>query len=80
MQVHAKAKKMDSKQYKVGILGSGRMGGTVAMPYAVNDLKAKEIVAQLITDSGFDPFDVGDTANGKLLDLPMGEGSLNGEE
>ena len=49
----------------------------VVMPYAGDDETAKQVVAQLIRDSGFVPYDVGDAA---FIEPPRGEDSLYGEE
>lgn len=52
----------------------------VVMPLAGDDATAKNVVAQLIRDSGFEPFDVGSARDGKYMEPPRGESSLYGEE
>jgi 8-hydroxy-5-deazaflavin:NADPH oxidoreductase len=42
----------------------------VAMPYAGEDIEAKRVVASLISDSGFDPFDVGGWAEAHFIEPP----------
>ena len=60
---------------------AGRSGaGRVVMPYAGEGAQGKPIVAQLIHDSGFVPFDVGDAQMARFIEPPRGERSLYGEE
>lgn len=42
--------------------------------------RQKKVVAKLIQDSGFVPFDVGSAAMGRFIEPPRGESSLYGEE
>jgi predicted dinucleotide-binding enzyme len=60
---------------------AGRTGPTrVAMPYAGENADAKQVVAGLITDSGFDPFDVGGWKEAHFLEAPRRPGAFYGEE
>ncbi len=52
----------------------------VVMPYAGDNAAAKQVVAQLIRDSGFAPYDVGDADQAAFIEPPRGEDSLYGEE
>ncbi len=52
----------------------------VVMPYAGDNEAAKQVVAQLIRDSGFTPYDVGDADQAVFIEPPRGESSLYGEE
>ena len=52
----------------------------VVMPYAGDNAAAKQVVAQLIRDSGFAPYDVGDADQAVFIEPPRGENSLYGEE
>lgn len=52
----------------------------VVMPYAGNNQEAKQVVAQLIKDSGFAPYDVGDADAARFIEPPRGDRSLYGEE
>jgi 8-hydroxy-5-deazaflavin:NADPH oxidoreductase len=45
-----------------------------------DDAEAKEIVAQLIRDIGFEPVDVGGTADASVMEAPRREGAVYGEE
>ncbi len=59
---------------------AGRTGeDRVVTPYAGNDEDAKKTVANLIEDSGFEPFDVGDAEDARYLEPPRGDSSLYGE-
>ena len=57
--------------------GNSTEENRVVMPYAGDNEAAKQVVAQLIRDSGFAPYDVGDAA---FIEPPRGEDSLYGEE
>lgn len=60
---------------------AGRKGPErVVMPYAGKDSDAKRIVATLINDSGFEPFDVGGWAEAHWIEAPRRPGSFYGEE
>jgi 8-hydroxy-5-deazaflavin:NADPH oxidoreductase len=52
----------------------------VAMPYAGEDVQAKQVVARLISDSGFDPFDVGGWSEAHFIEPPRRPGAFYGEE
>ena len=45
-----------------------------------DDAEAKEVVAQLIRDAGFEPVDVGGTADAAVMEAPRREGAVYGEE
>jgi 8-hydroxy-5-deazaflavin:NADPH oxidoreductase len=60
---------------------AGRTGSErVVMPYAGEDSDAKRIVATLIRDSGFEPFDVGNWAEVHWIEPPRRPGAFYGEE
>lgn len=60
---------------------AGRTGADrVAMPYAGEDSEAKSIVASLINDSGFAPFDVGGWDTVHFMEPPRRAGAFYGEE
>jgi predicted dinucleotide-binding enzyme len=60
---------------------AGRTGtDRVVMPYAGEDAAAKAIVAQLIDDSGFEPFDVGGWDMVRFIEPPRRPGAFYGEE
>lgn len=60
---------------------AGRSGPQrVAMPYVGEDAEAKRIVAGLIIDSGFDPFDVGGWAEAHFMEPPRRPNAFYGEE
>lgn len=60
---------------------AGRTGpDRVVMPYAGEDKDAKRVVAGLIDDSGFEPFDVGGWAEARHLEPPRRPGGFYGEE
>lgn len=60
---------------------AGRTGADrVAMPYAGEDAEAKQVVAQLIEDSGFAPFDVGGWNTVRFMEPPRRAGAFYGEE
>ena len=62
---------------RIGIIGSGNIGSTEGKLY---NAAAKQVVAQLIRDSGFAPYDVGDADQAVFIEPPRGENSLYGEE
>jgi predicted dinucleotide-binding enzyme len=45
-----------------------------------DDAEAKEVVAQLIRDAGFEPVDVGGLADATVMEAPRREGAVYGEE
>lgn len=45
-----------------------------------DDAEAKAIVAQLITDAGYAPVDIGGTADAAVMEAPPREGAVYGEE
>jgi predicted dinucleotide-binding enzyme len=45
-----------------------------------DDAEAKEIVAQLIRDAGFEPIDVGGLDDARVMEAPRREGAVYGEE
>ncbi len=60
---------------------AGRSGQQrVAMPYVGEDVEAKRVVAALITDSGFDPFDVGGWSEARFIEPPRRPHAFYGEE
>ncbi|GHO72338.1 hypothetical protein KSD_01090 [Ktedonobacter sp. SOSP1-85] len=60
---------------------AGRSGQQrVAMPYAGEDAQAKQVVARLISESGFDPFDVGGWSEAHFIEPPRRPGAFYGEE
>jgi hypothetical protein len=60
---------------------AGRAGPTrVVMPYAGEDAEAKRIVADLINDSGFEPFDLGGWDMARYIEPPRRPGAFYGEE
>ena len=60
---------------------AGRNGQSrVAMPYAGEDVQAKQVVARLISESGFDPFDVGGWSEARFIEPPRRPGAFYGEE
>jgi predicted dinucleotide-binding enzyme len=60
---------------------AGRSGPErVVMPYAGEDADAKRIVAGLITDSGFEPFDVGGWTQAHFIEPPRRPRAFYGEE
>ncbi len=59
---------------------AGRTGpNRVVMPYAGEDKDAKRVVAGLISDSGFEPFDVGGWADASYTEPPRRDSGLYGE-
>jgi predicted dinucleotide-binding enzyme len=60
---------------------AGRAGDErVAMFLAGDDPEAKQVVAGLIADAGFDPVDAGTAAQSGILEAPRREGAVYGEE
>jgi predicted dinucleotide-binding enzyme len=60
---------------------AGRTGpNRVVMPYAGEDAEAKRVVAGLINDSGFEPFDVGGWNEVRFMEPPRRPGAFYGEE
>lgn len=60
---------------------AGRSGpARVVMPYAGADAEAKRVVAGLIDDSGFAPFDVGGWEMARYIEPPRRAGAFYGEE
>ncbi len=60
---------------------AGRTGSNrVVMPYAGEDSEAKRVVAGLIKDSGFEPFDVGGWNEVIYIEPPRRPGAFYGEE
>jgi predicted dinucleotide-binding enzyme len=45
-----------------------------------DDAEVKEVVAQLIRDAGFEPVDIGGTADAAVMEAPRREGAVYGEE
>jgi predicted dinucleotide-binding enzyme len=45
-----------------------------------DDAEAKEVVAQLIRDAGFEPVDVGGLADATVMEAPRRDGAVYGEE
>ncbi len=64
-------------QWKVG---SDPKNEGVVMPYSGNTEEAKTMVAGLIRDSGFVPYDVGHSEMARFIEPPRGSTSLYGEE
>jgi hypothetical protein len=52
----------------------------VVLFLAGDDAEAKEVVAGLIRDAGFEPADVGGLADASVMEAPRREGSVYGEE
>jgi predicted dinucleotide-binding enzyme len=60
---------------------AGRTGpNRVVMPYAGEDTDAKRVVARLIEESGFEPFDVGGWKLAPYIEPPRRPGAFYGEE
>lgn len=60
---------------------AGRTGtNRVVMPYAGEDTEAKRVVAGLIEDSGFEPFDVGGWNTVRFIEPPRRPDAFYGEE
>lgn len=61
---------------------SGRTGAAdrVVMFFAGEDAEAKEVVATLISDSGFEPVDVGGWSEVWIMEAPRRDGAVYGEE
>lgn len=60
---------------------AGRTGPQrVVMPYAGEDVVAKHVVARLIDDSGFEPFDIGGWELVQYIEPPRRPGAFYGEE
>jgi predicted dinucleotide-binding enzyme len=60
---------------------TGRTGPKrVIMPYAGDDAAAKHVVAGLINDSGFEPFDVGGWSEAHFIEPPRRPSAFYGEE
>lgn len=63
------------------VAAAGREGSDrVAMFYAGEDQEAKRVVAGLISDSGFEPVDVGGWAEVWIMEAPRRDGAVYGEE
>ncbi len=56
------------------------VGERAAMFYAGEDAAAKQTVAQLIEDSGFEPVDIGGWTEVWIMEPPRREGAVYGEE
>jgi predicted dinucleotide-binding enzyme len=52
----------------------------VVLFLAGDDAEAKEIVAGIIRDAGFEPADVGGLADAAVMEAPRREGAVYGEE
>jgi predicted dinucleotide-binding enzyme len=61
-------------------VGDGRHAGPVAMFFAGEDAAAKEMVATLVRDAGFEPVDLGGWSTIALLEAPRRPGAVYGEE
>jgi 8-hydroxy-5-deazaflavin:NADPH oxidoreductase len=61
-------------------VGDGRHGEPVAMFFAGEDAGAKETVATLVHDAGFEPVDLGGGSTIALLEAPRRPGAVYGEE
>ncbi len=61
-------------------VGSDSKHEEVVMPYSRNTEEAKTIVAELIRDNGFVPYDVGDSEMARFIEPPRESTSLYGEE
>lgn len=60
---------------------SGRPAETRVVQWLCgDDAEAKEVVAQLIRDAGFEPVDVGGLADATVMEAPRREGAVYGEE
>ena len=61
-------------------VGDGRHPEPVAMFLGGEDADAKEIVARLVRDAGFEPVDLGGWSTAALLEAPRRPGAVYGEE
>jgi 8-hydroxy-5-deazaflavin:NADPH oxidoreductase len=59
---------------------AGRPEPRVVLFLCGDDAEAKEIVAGLIRDAGFEPVDVGGLADGAVMEAPRRPGAVYGEE
>jgi predicted dinucleotide-binding enzyme len=59
---------------------AGRAGERVVLFMCGDDAAAKEAVAGLIRDAGFEPVDVGGLADAAVMEAPRRPGSVYGEE
>lgn len=61
-------------------VGDGRHSKPVAMFFGGEDEAAKDVVATLVRDAGFEPVDLGAWATISLLEAPSRPGAVYGEE